>query len=595
MALEAGEALLGRFRIERYRGAVGAVQLAEGRDRLGERVVLAVLVAPLGLVAGADAAELFGQCRRFALGVPRLARPIAAGIAEGRLVLAWEAGGERRLDELLVAEPPPERQWADGWLGQLAETLGRLHDGGSSHGWVVPELIAVRAGEATLEGFGLVDVARRLYGQEALAKLLPGAPGGHTTAEAGPQADASALAALERALRGGSAAAERTSTAPGEPPLVVEPRDGAPPAALPRDPSRPGDALRETRAAPAPAAAARPPRPAWPLVLGVLALVLVGGAGGLGVVVALLQSGRAGGGASAGASSAPVQGSPGQPPEPLEEGEGEGAPVAPGEPPLTEPNDPAEPPSATPAAPGGDAWLTADGPATAPGLVRAGDEARLAPPNSSESAALLPLRAGAALLGPAASPLTLVVFGDLDCPATRRLWRELGRLRGTPEAGLRVSWRHRPLSQHPNAVAAARVALALLEREPLAHYRFLDAVAASTEPADREQLERWVEQVGLAPGVVAAWLATPSDQVERWLAEDLLLAGRYAVLATPTLFVNGLRLDGFVGTEALARLLEQEGRAAARAAPRARGALYAQRVSNNLIGLEGPGAEPAPP
>lgn len=61
-------------------------------------------------------------------------------------------------------------------------------------------------------------------------------------------------------------------------------------------------------------------------------------------------------------------------------------------------------------------------------------------------------------VGPESAKVTIVEFGDYECPYCRRAERALRTLRETHTEDLAVVYRHFPLSSHPNAYTAARLA-----------------------------------------------------------------------------------------------------------------------------------------
>lgn len=152
------------------------------------------------------------------------------------------------------------------------------------------------------------------------------------------------------------------------------------------------------------------------------------------------------------------------------------------------------------------------------------------------------------LLGAADAPVTLLEYGDYECPHCRRAFFAVEAVRARLGNRLRYVFRHFPLRQlHPHALLAAEAAEAAevqgqfwpmhamlfehqdaLEPEDLASY----AVALSLN------VERFVEDLR-----VDAYLA----RVE----EDFHSGIRSGVNGTPTFFVNDERFDEPWDVEAL--------------------------------------------
>ncbi len=153
------------------------------------------------------------------------------------------------------------------------------------------------------------------------------------------------------------------------------------------------------------------------------------------------------------------------------------------------------------------------------------------------------------------APLTLVEYGDFECPFCSRATGSIDEVRAYFGDELRYIWRHFPLERaHPRAFDAARASEAAalqgrfweMARELFAHqddlewsdiYRY--AVAAGCD------IERFDEDVRVHSSRV---LHRVTDDAEDAEAMDLN--------ATPTLFVNGLRHKGPWDAASLIRALE---------------------------------------
>nr|WP_282599980.1 Na+/H+ antiporter NhaA [Patulibacter sp. SYSU D01012] len=146
------------------------------------------------------------------------------------------------------------------------------------------------------------------------------------------------------------------------------------------------------------------------------------------------------------------------------------------------------------------------------------------------------------ILGPADAPHTVVVYGDYECPHTRALRPELDRLREA--VGDRVRFVHRQLPNedaHPGATLAAEAALSAAAQGrfwPM-HWRLLaHPVGDDLGPADLLEI---ADDLGLDPDRMADDLRhhvrLPAVQAE------VASAARSGVSGTPTLFLDGTRLE----------------------------------------------------
>src|SRR5262245_4396869 len=150
--------------------------------------------------------------------------------------------------------------------------------------------------------------------------------------------------------------------------------------------------------------------------------------------------------------------------------------------------------------------------------------------------------------GAADAPVTLVEYGDFECPycaAARPIVRELlERLGG----GLRVVFRHFPLThEHRRAQAAAEAAEAAAAQGKF--WEMHDLLYASSGKLADADLRGHAAALGLDLARFDADVAVHAHPAAvRAHAEGGVRSG---VSGTPTFFVNGVRHDGAVGLREL--------------------------------------------
>lgn len=156
------------------------------------------------------------------------------------------------------------------------------------------------------------------------------------------------------------------------------------------------------------------------------------------------------------------------------------------------------------------------------------------------------------ILGPVEAPHTLVVYGDYACPSTRALGRELERVRERAGDRLRVVPRQLPNEDaHPGTTLASEAALsaAALGRFEEMHRRMLEHPDGDDlGPADLLEI---ADDVGLDADRVA-------DDLRHHVRLPAVLAdvdgaARSGVPGTPTVFLDGERLDSGYDAEELLR------------------------------------------
>jgi protein-disulfide isomerase len=151
------------------------------------------------------------------------------------------------------------------------------------------------------------------------------------------------------------------------------------------------------------------------------------------------------------------------------------------------------------------------------------------------------------------APLTLVEYGDYDCPYTVRAHAVVWGLRRRLSDRLRFVFRAFPLTRiHANAQAAAEAA-ASQER----FWEMYDRLFEARRRLEDADLRRYAEEFGL--DVERFRRETEEHAHAGRVREDLRSGLRSGVRGTPTFFINGIRHDGPNDLETLLAALENAG------------------------------------
>jgi protein-disulfide isomerase len=142
--------------------------------------------------------------------------------------------------------------------------------------------------------------------------------------------------------------------------------------------------------------------------------------------------------------------------------------------------------------------------------------------------------------GPVQAPVTLVEYGDYECPycgQAEPVIREL--LAG--HGDLRYVWRHLPLTDvHPHALLAAEGAEAAARQGKF--WPMHDQLLDHQDTLTADDLIRYAGQLGLDTGRFTADLRDHAGEAK--ITEDMDSADLSGVTGTPTFFVNGKRHRG---------------------------------------------------
>jgi protein-disulfide isomerase len=166
--------------------------------------------------------------------------------------------------------------------------------------------------------------------------------------------------------------------------------------------------------------------------------------------------------------------------------------------------------------------------------------------------------------GSADAPVTLVEYGDYECPYCGRAESVIRELLDDFGDDLRYVWRHLPLNDvHPNAQNAAEAAEAAAAQG--AFWEMHDLLIHNQDQLGAPDPERHADELGLD-------VERFRDEMQRRvhaprIAEDVSSADESGVAGTPGFFINGRRHRGAYDVDTLTGLVRAaRGRARAQAA-----------------------------
>lgn len=174
-------------------------------------------------------------------------------------------------------------------------------------------------------------------------------------------------------------------------------------------------------------------------------------------------------------------------------------------------------------------------------------------------APLEPVHDGDHVRGPGDAELTIVEYGDFDCPHTRRAHAILSSLLGRLPHPVRFVFRHFPLRHlHENAQFLSEMAEAAAE-----HGKFWDLhdrLMAHRRAISRADIGRDAEAVGLPVEMLERQMG--SEAVRNRIERDVESGRRAGVHSTPSFFFNGALHDGHYDEPTLAEKILEARRAA---------------------------------
>jgi protein-disulfide isomerase len=154
------------------------------------------------------------------------------------------------------------------------------------------------------------------------------------------------------------------------------------------------------------------------------------------------------------------------------------------------------------------------------------------------------------------APVTLLEYGDFQCPFCRQAESVVRKLLEAFRDDLRLVWRHLPLSLiHPDAQLAAEAAEAAGAQG--AFWEMHDMLLARQDELRPVDLVRRAKDLGLdtEPFLEALRSRAYAERV----AADVATAEVSGATGTPTFFVNGKRHEGAYDVDTLASVVRDAG------------------------------------
>jgi protein-disulfide isomerase len=159
--------------------------------------------------------------------------------------------------------------------------------------------------------------------------------------------------------------------------------------------------------------------------------------------------------------------------------------------------------------------------------------------------------------GSASALVTVVEFGDFQCPYCKKVQPALERLRTEYGDRIRFVWKDEALPFHPRALPAAELARsARAQKGDAAFWSAHDELFASQPKLEDADLEAVARGIGI--DVVKVDAAIKNKTYAKGIGDDAGLADDVQASGTPHFFVNGHRIVGAQPFEKLKAMVDAE-------------------------------------
>lgn len=180
------------------------------------------------------------------------------------------------------------------------------------------------------------------------------------------------------------------------------------------------------------------------------------------------------------------------------------------------------------------------------------------------------VQGASATRGPETAPVTIVVFSDFQCPFCRNFAQILKEALSGGADDVRVVFHHMPLPMHPWARVAAETAGCVQLQNNQAFWSLHDRIFQNQAVITTENAKQKLGELAKASkGVDAAAFQKCMDNGMSvgLVLKDIDLAEENQISGTPTLFINGHRVQGVESAAKLRELIAEARKEAAAALP----------------------------
>ncbi|MGO9711921.1 MAG: DsbA family protein [Polyangiaceae bacterium] len=175
----------------------------------------------------------------------------------------------------------------------------------------------------------------------------------------------------------------------------------------------------------------------------------------------------------------------------------------------------------------------------------------------AETDATVPIEAIDPTHGSRTALVTIVFFGDFQCPFTKRAVATIHDLEDKYGEDLRVVWKNDPLPFHPHAREAAEAAEAVqMLGGSDAFWKFHEAVFANQSQLDPSSFDGWAQAAGVNVDSFHQLVLAHAGGAK--VDADLALAKRLYVSGTPGFFVNGVGIQGAQAIDKFVAVIDAE-------------------------------------
>ncbi len=156
--------------------------------------------------------------------------------------------------------------------------------------------------------------------------------------------------------------------------------------------------------------------------------------------------------------------------------------------------------------------------------------------------------------GSASAPVTIVEFSDFQCPFCSRVEPTIKQIEEAYGNKVKVVWKNNPLPFHPNAMPAAKAAMAAYKQGKF--WEMHDLLFTNQRDLSPANYEKWAQQLGLDMAKFKADMASPAVEAE--IKADADQARQVGAGGTPNFFIDGVNVVGAQPFDKFKQVIDDE-------------------------------------
>jgi protein-disulfide isomerase len=157
-------------------------------------------------------------------------------------------------------------------------------------------------------------------------------------------------------------------------------------------------------------------------------------------------------------------------------------------------------------------------------------------------------------IGPKHAKVTIVEWSDFQCPFCSRVEPTLKQIEDTYKDDVRIVWRNEPLPFHPNALPAAKAAMAAARQGKF--WQMHERMFAHQNELSEAKYEEWAREIGVD---VARWKADKeSPAIAEAIQKDNSYGQQVGANGTPSFFINGKLIAGALPFDSFKTIIDEQ-------------------------------------